>query len=333
MNSSFHYYTIHFLAVKAGFSKPEASTLSYSSQYVDSNLRPWRIETPQGPYDTLPTQNYAFWNPEVVRQIYLPFHFIPSGSEVFPSVRKDGRTQPYDVRPNSDMAKSLLKAALKTRNLYRVGIALHGFADTWAHQNFTGLPEYWNQLERTTPLPPAGHAQAASAPDQWTQVWEDHRLQEPRIRNSDRFLGCAGKIYRYLCIYQGKDFKLDEDFVRWELEEIVQATSQARSDEERTLDFILWGDLEPYDKNRWIREAAEPPSDTEEGPVIWEELMKLKEELFSKVGLGHRETIQGRPQWETSAFKQWMDAARDHLTEAHRLFDQRFPRWNLLGKG
>ena len=48
------------------------------------------------------------------------------------------------------MVKKLLIEGLKTRNLYRVGIAIHTYTDSWAHQNFSGLDEEWNTTESSS---------------------------------------------------------------------------------------------------------------------------------------------------------------------------------------
>ncbi len=187
MNSEFHYYTTWFLAVKAGFSSSDAQRLSWACQYTDHHHRALAITTASGPVLSLPTQNYSFWDEDVIDQAYVPFHFFPAGT-VTVSTRKDGARNPWEVRPNSPGVKQLLVAALKTRDLERIGIALHTFADSWAHQNFTARVDEFNRLDSTSPVPLPGHMQAGWQPDEWLTVWDDPRLREPRVVNRERFL-------------------------------------------------------------------------------------------------------------------------------------------------
>ena len=61
--------------------------------------------------------------------------------------RKDGQMHWLNTTPDSTNARLIMKTALETDNLYRIGIGLHGYADTWAHQNFTG---YYNEFNAMT---------------------------------------------------------------------------------------------------------------------------------------------------------------------------------------
>ena len=45
MNLEFHYYAVHFLASRAGFSEDEARTLATASQYVDDAIVEYEVES------------------------------------------------------------------------------------------------------------------------------------------------------------------------------------------------------------------------------------------------------------------------------------------------
>jgi len=314
MNVEFHYYSTALLAVKAGFSPPDAATLAYASQYVDHHNRALEIAAGTGTVFSRPTQNYSFWDEVTVGDVLMPFHFLPAG-EGYPTVRRDGASSPFDVRPNSEPAKRLLVEALKTRDLYRVGLALHTFSDTWAHQNFTARDEAWNRLDANNPLPSPGHLQAGTAPDLWLAEWDDPRLTERRVVNFTRFADCARKMYRYLCVFQGKDFKTDEDRVADTLALLIEKGRGRDSVEDRMLEFVLALDLEPYDKTTWLRAALEPS----EAAAPLERWKTRGEELLGRAGLAPTRRMKAKPGFPSSHLAKWMAAAEEHRTLAKGL--------------
>jgi hypothetical protein len=314
MNVEFHYYSTAFLAVKAGFPLADATVLAYAGQYVDHHNRALEIETEEGTVTARPTQNYTFWDPETVAEVLAPFHFLPAGDA--PSVRVDGAVSPWDVRPNAAPAKTLLVEALKTRNLYRIGLALHTFSDTWAHQNFTARDEAWNRLSSRNRLPSPGHAHAGKSPDLWLAVWEDPRLERPLINNKLRFAECAAKVYRYLCAFRGKDFHQDETAVGAELSELIEAGRGRDTVEDRMTEFIVPLGLEPYDRDQWLDEALEPPAQASTTMERWK---VLGEELLGKAGMGPPRRLRAYDGFAGSHLGQWLAAAEDHRALAKRL--------------
>lgn len=323
MNVEFHYYSTAFLAVKAGFSAREAAVLGYAGQYVDHHNRTMEIQTPRGTVLTRPTQTFSFWDPATVASVLAPFHFFPAGAapdgSLPPSVRSDGGQSAWDVRPNSPGVKTLLVDALKSKDLYRIGVALHTYSDTWAHQNFSARDEAWNRLDPTNRLPAPGHAQAGIVPDLWLGEWDDPRLTRPRVVNRVRFAEAAAKIYRYLCTFRGKDFKTDEQAVAEELEVLVLSGRDREALEDRVIDYVLTLDLEPYDRNLWISQALELP---EEMPSAWplvDHWKKLGQGLLDKTGLKGPQKFRAKPGFESSAFAAWVRAAEAHRALAKTL--------------
>ncbi|MFW5995158.1 MAG: DUF6765 family protein [Spirochaetia bacterium] len=321
MNVEFHYYIVAMLARRAGFTQHEADTLAYASQYADNALVPYKVRGPNIEYETVTTHHFGFWDSRQEHLVWVPFHFMPGDPEYGASLRSDRKRNPLVVTPNGRRAKELLIAALKSRNIMRIGIALHTFADTYAHQNFTGRNEAFNRFDPNSPVPPIGHAHAGRAPDRLETIWEDPRLvpEKRTIRNRERFLSAARKIYRYLATYNRRDFS-DEALVISELETLLGPEGAERPQEERQLDFIIQENIAEYRRNEWKGEAIELNDTTGEEDIdaMKDKYLWLKHELSNRAGLSQR-TVTARPGFYRSRYYQWHEAAREHRSEAARL--------------
>jgi hypothetical protein len=251
MNIEFHYYALYYIARNAGFADSEASTIAIASQMVDDCVAPWEIRSARGSKFTSVTQNYRFWDESVAEKIYRPFHFLPGDVGKASRRRRDGRAGPGVVTEDSTLARELLISALKARNLFRIGIALHAYADTWAHQNFSADLEPQNALEQSSPVPPVGHLHALKKPDNPRLRWRDPRLEgeASEISNSNRFAAAATMIYRFLCTYQRRGF-LDASLVVEKLESTWSSGGSSDS-AARASDYIVDLDVPPYERNAW----------------------------------------------------------------------------------
>lgn len=315
MNVEFHYYALFFLAREAGFTPDDAEILACSSQYLDNALVAYEVRHPGGSYETLVTHHFGFWDRGQEWDVWIPFHFYPAGPEERAPQRRDGAVNPFTVLPNSARAKAMLVAALRSRNLYRVGIALHTYADTWAHQNFSGRNEAWNRIDSGSPLPPIGHAQALRDPDSVDAVWTDPRLRPPddRVDNRRRFLAAAGRIYRYLATYNRRSFA-DEELVVGKLDELLGTPQSGR--ETRVENFIIECGMERYSRLRWRSQAFEPVggwSRFEEEVDLESTVDKLnwlKDELLHKTKVLRRREVIARDGFFSSHLYRWDQAAR-----------------------
>jgi hypothetical protein len=313
MNAEFHYYAIYLLCARAGMGPDDCFTIAVSSQYIDNAIHPYEIDDGGKPYRTQVTQNYIFWDEATLKEIYLPFHFIPGEPGLAESQRVDGRASRWTVTPDSPLAKELLLSALKTRDPYRIGIALHGYADGWAHQHFSGRMEEGNAVDPSSPLPPAGHLQALRAPDEACGRWTDGRLlpELSRVDNRSRFLAAAKKIYRYLRTYLRRGFE-DEELV---LEELGGVWKPGSTDmKSRLADFAVFLDVPAYDRREWLAKAGLRDETAEEAPFSgYDKFLWLKGELSRRSGLGsgiRRVSTGGR--FRGSALHRWNEAAREH---------------------
>jgi hypothetical protein len=334
MNLEFHYYATAALALRAGYPTDSAHLIARAAEHIDQALIVYEIadfESDGGRhYRTEKTQDYLFWDESVSRQIYLPFHFLPGIPERAALERADGQWNPWIVTPDSPLARDLLVAALRTGNLHRIGIALHAYADTWAHQNFTGRLESTNALDARSPLPATGHLQALTAPDVATEVWEDPRLIRPMIENRERFLAAASMIYRYLRTSLRRDFE-DEVLVIGELGEMWERRDL--DDRARAWDFSIRYDIEPWNPQLWLYEAGvSNRQDSDDRPRGYDKLRWLRAEIERRSGRGEGERrVDSGGRFADSALRAWSEAALAHRRLALELIDRRLGTANPGG--
>ena len=210
MDIEFHYYITYLTALKAGFKKQEAKIIATSAQLVDDNVEFNLIENHKDEiYKTYISQTSNILKPkEKLFRIYPIFHFIPGDPFAFSAKRKDGVMHFLNTTPDNQNARFLMEKALKSNNLYRIGIAAHAYTDTWAHQNFTGYYSTFNGLkgvlEKVTPN--IGHADAKHNPDLISNVWVDERLisDNQLVDNNVRFINAVSKLLKYFTDYTEK---------------------------------------------------------------------------------------------------------------------------------
>ena len=205
MQKDFHYYCVAVLARAAGFTKNDAHTIGYASQYVDdategegiklgTKRNYLKFDPVRTAYDLhkldqgLQSLN---WSPQ--KRIFIPFHFLPA----LPFDPDRARGFSFITEPDSTFARILLTRAARMndpkRRLCAIGIAVHTYADTWSHQGFSGrraVPENdvesihlydrparrWKHLRLENlaldVLPQIGHAEAGFFPDLPFQKWK-----------------------------------------------------------------------------------------------------------------------------------------------------------------
>ncbi|MCX8013609.1 MAG: hypothetical protein N3A02_04905 [Rectinema sp.] len=326
MNREFHYYIVHYLARSAGFQPEEAEVIAISSQMVDESRLAWDVYDGSQSLKTEITQNYLFWDPDIARKAYLPFHFVPGNPAEAAHRRRDRTAHPLAVTADSSNVRSLLVAALRSQNLFRIGIALHAYADSWAHQNFSGTIDSFNQIGANTLVPAAGHLQAGTNPDIPDLQWEDPRLeaQYSTISNRIRFIEAARMIYRFLCTSKRRHFD-DEPFVLEPLETLWQRRRAHRDDQIAIAsDYVIYLDVPLWDPGLWLREV-----DAEEyrTPEI---LRAIAADGFGAarwdLAAGFGTITRGRipfASWEGSRLAQWNSAVSAHRREFESLMQQK----------
>lgn len=319
----FHYYAVYALALEAGFDEPFAFILARSSQEVDDSTSALAFETPRGRVELAITQNYLFWDEKVKHDIYLPYHFVPGNPDDAKKNRADGRNVPYAVTPNSDNVRELLVAAFKERDPYLMGVTAHAFADSWAHQNFSGLLDASNELGSSSlaaGLPAAGHLQALSSPDDPFARWVDPRLAGDRryVVNAVRFATAARKLFRYFRVFLGKSFE-DDDMVVDRLAHIWAKPSK----DERLADYVIHWNLRPYEMGLWRREAGCPPDRSPFAGIRHYDKLAWASSQLSRAAGGQMLTVAVDASFYSSDLYHWHEAAREHRHRAQALFKRK----------
>lgn len=226
MNLDFHYYGTYCAALMAQFTPEQAEKIAWAAQTVDecteNYLKSTRIDKKNWVVTCETTEeliadniSFDFYDTTLkkIRRIWMPFHFLPGNLDehldVAPKLNtKDNRP---DIRcictHNSILAKMIINhtkelfAATKPLNdeiLYLIGIRMHVLADTFAHEFFTGTPNYhvnnvgWkgfkiynedSNISNYLSAPPAfsdnsiaylGHGRLGHLPDNGSRVYEYH---------------------------------------------------------------------------------------------------------------------------------------------------------------
>ncbi|PTV94073.1 hypothetical protein C8C76_1342 [Halanaerobium saccharolyticum] len=211
MNIEFHYYMTYLITVRAGFKPAEAEIIAYSSQYIDDNDLIYNIDQNSNhAYSNYISQTKNITRPKKnLFRIYPVFHFIPGDPLADSARRRDGKLHLLNTTPDSKNARQVLKLGLSSNNLYKIGLAIHSFADSFAHQNFVGYYDEFNLVEGIQQklssifdrsVYKIGHAAAGHRPDIPHALWHDPRLCRSNSRrdNKEIFLKAAGRIFEEL---------------------------------------------------------------------------------------------------------------------------------------
>lgn len=184
MQPDFHRETTCYLAIKASFSPEQAGLIAWANQFVDDN-------NVAGLYKmrTACKMTDDWYDRTVQRVVIIPFHFMPGDSNGWMVTRYNRRV------------RLLLEESLG--DLVRLGITLHTFQDTFAHEFFTGWAEKHNECATWEKMwriitPNVGHADMGYQPDTMFLEWWDPR-RGIMVDNKKRALVAAKETYRWLC--------------------------------------------------------------------------------------------------------------------------------------
>jgi hypothetical protein len=274
MDIEFHYYMTYLVAARSGLSTDEARTVAHASQYIDDNDTIFEIDKDRpSKYSNYISQTMNILKPKPkLFRIYPIFHFIPGDPKARTAWRRDGKMHWLNTTPNSENANRVVDAAIASKNLHRIGVSTHGYADTWAHQNFVGYWDDFNAIK--TPLgavaPNIGHADAGHNPDEPALVWQDKRLIDKRVDNRARFLEAASHTCEKLCRMADPGMGRDEiDSRRAALQRdlddaIGERDQENRRSEERIVRYRQLAlsdeyggkELPVYDEDLWMDDAV-----------------------------------------------------------------------------
>lgn len=280
---------------KVGFSSEDSQIIAYSCQFVDDAVDHEEMNV-NGRLDILHKRfsNKTF-NPvctahkglqflkgfkkDVQDRIYIPFHFLADLDEL------KSENDSFIVNPNGNLAKNLVLLAKtelskttgeeRIMNLVRLGIAIHTYSDTWAHQGFSGRHNsvendiedielyqegkwekisFINNLEYNS-LPDIGHAEAASYPDQSHLKWRYRKLSTNTIierDNSKIFLEAAENIFN---IFIGINKKSEWESLKTKLNECFLFYSDSLDEKFNKFQKVFPEIGFYYDSKQWHNEA------------------------------------------------------------------------------
>lgn len=261
MQKDFHFTTTYVLSRLAGFNQAESEIISSSSQFIDDATDAGKIL-----FDNF--AGYQFFssahkmldyrNFEELQNHYswVPFHFLPGNQTDDPLFEgQDDFVKKLICQPNSEVAKLMIKKVLnkshKPYSLYQLGITMHVYADTWAHQKFCGISHpvnavreildydegifhkdhnyrirnyfkkrWWEKIFSflLTEYSPLGHGPALSMPDKPFLKWQYTNFAGKRVKrdNSEIFSEACKHLYSVLkCFKEGltefEIFEIPED--------------------------------------------------------------------------------------------------------------------------
>jgi len=225
MQIDFHHGTTYVLARWAGFSQEQAEMIAYASQYVDDAVQSGMIDFSNGAKFERRSSAHKIideynFNDDANRQAWVLFHFLP-GNQGLPV--EEGRDLSFIKTlvccPDSYIAREMLAECIAEKrrpySLLRLGITLHVYADTWAHQGFAGVKDNINsaQLQADTKMEkleshsvcvwPLGHGMVLSYPDQPWRSWQYQDSEGNTIEhsNTDKFIVAANGMMRFMQRY------------------------------------------------------------------------------------------------------------------------------------
>jgi hypothetical protein len=239
MQIDFHHAATYVAARLAGFPHDDADIIAHAAQYVDDATCDGAIKFDnKAIYKRISSSHKAidFQNFDPVEDllVWMPFHFLPGNGGADSADNPEGTfIHKLVTLPDSPVAQEMVRSALldhdKPYSLHRLGITMHVYADTWAHQGFAGVLDDINDVEDFDELddsgvfegglngfissvlddvvPPLGHGRANVFPDMPFLSWKyknGHGTEVTR-NNTDIFCKAANALCKAMKRYRLKD--------------------------------------------------------------------------------------------------------------------------------
>jgi len=249
MQIDFHHAATYVCCRLAGMADTDAQTVAHAAQYVDDATNDGPLQFKTGERYVRVTSAHKMLELNKIgdaadnRMVWVPFHFLP-GNDAAPTALSAPNAFVHRMvcRPNSQVAKDLVHDCIQNQHLafslHRLGIALHTYVDTWAHQGFVGMISDFNKVDSITVAPdiaykdtpiyhdlvsgltkikahvanmlPVGHAGVLTLPDLPFAKWSFKRENGevvPRDNPRD-FLEAATAMFNMVRRYLAKDITL-----------------------------------------------------------------------------------------------------------------------------
>ncbi len=157
MQIDFHHGITYCVARLAGFEHEHASIIAYCSQYVDDATNCGLIKFDNGViFNRISSAHkmvdYRNFQELAIHRVWIPFHFLPGNGGLPPQQQPSGKfINKLICRPNSYVAQEMVRECINRRHtpygLHRLGITMHVYVDTWAHQGFAGINHMVNHAK------------------------------------------------------------------------------------------------------------------------------------------------------------------------------------------
>lgn len=263
MQKDFHYDIVFALAKEAGYPDAEVNIIAHASQYVDDNTdREYSVRDSSEFYVGFPdeigisgnlyfpictqTVDITALKLATQRYVFAPFHFIPGDNKV--TIK--GQTNPLCTTRGCLTATTLVQDAKSDNDIYRIGVALHTYADTFSHERFSTFREDWNRVYKN-PLrnipPNVGHGEVFTRPDEISTSWVDERFGPNNIDNRQRALEAAQSIFGLINKGNAKWSDVKSDFEAFlNAEDLKERVGLVKS---------KYQTIESYDEDKWLNQA------------------------------------------------------------------------------
>lgn len=241
MQIDFHHAVTYVLARLAGLEPGEADIVAYAAQQVDDATDDGTIHFDNGARYTRISSahrmlDYRNFEALAASRVWLPFHFLPGNQGLSAGEAPEGAfVERLITIPNSAVAQDMLRATIADREsphgLQRLGIAMHVFADTWAHQGFVGLQHRINAASELTGANgepdneladrlknyfvtnalPLGHGTVLSHPDRPFLIWAYTNGRDERVtrNNPDDYIDAAEQMCRAMQAFRAGSLDAD----------------------------------------------------------------------------------------------------------------------------
>jgi hypothetical protein len=228
MQIDFHHTTTYVAARIAGFETKNAEVIAYTAQYVDDATSPGPVRftnkflynRTSPAHKMIDTRNTRDLDNH---QVWIPFHFLPGNTGMAAGQNPSGKVVNRLIcTPDSPLSRDMVRHAIvdqkKPYGLHRLGVTMHVYADTWAHQGFAGLLDRVNEVEDVKEtgnsgvfdcslnefvsnclddaVPPLGHGRATIFPDMPFLKWKyrDHQNRVVKRDNTMDFCQAANEM-------------------------------------------------------------------------------------------------------------------------------------------
>lgn len=358
MDKSSHYYALLALCRLCGMKKGASVKVAYASQYVDDALINKLIFLdPEKKHTLIKTDDTnTFFGMATCHAYYkiktfnyysmvnntIPFHFIP-GLDGDSFIRK------LRCKKKSPVIVKILENSLDDDNLIKFGMLLHPYADSYAHQGFSGLlsmvndiencqnkskfykdlfllqgirklPQFDKNLDRVCPA--YGHAQAFTYPDtpylKWYYEYDESEAFRGKFTKSEQ-----DNVERYKTAFEDMEKYINNFLTKHDKYKDVNAGQDDKKDFYKLLSF------ECSNRNKikkWMKFIVEKELfDKKDSNLSYDEYKWLKEAFkdFKKVKYNRRvvENVILKDNFEDSSWYAFYKAVKWYKNEFFKVCD------------